>query len=310
VKAGATQLSATDRQGIVAFLALTFLLAWLTEFTAIAQGVRFDRPDLRAANLLSAVMLIPAFCAWIVRVTVTKEGFATAGLRFGPWQYYVLVWIGVPWLFIVVYGVTILVGAGRFDPLLHNLANLLAQRAAQTHTPSPAASSVMTLTLAFSLSVGILANMVFTFGEEFGWTGFLLPKLLPLGRWTAALTYGVIWGLWHAPVVYAGYDYPGYPVAGIAMMCLASVAFGLIQTALRIRANSVVLTSFFHACINSQGRGPVLFLVFAVQPLTGGILGAVGIVVMAAIGVWLLASTPQDRIDAVLSPSPSRAGLA
>jgi len=43
--------------------------------------------------------------------------------------------------------------------------------------------------------------MIFTFGEEFGWRGYLLPRLAPLGGISAAIITGVIWGLWHTPVI-------------------------------------------------------------------------------------------------------------
>ena len=44
-------------------------------------------------------------------------------------------------------------------------------------------------------------QMIFTFGEEFGWRGYLLPRLAPLGGISAAIITGVIWGLWHTPVI-------------------------------------------------------------------------------------------------------------
>jgi membrane protease YdiL (CAAX protease family) len=34
---------------------------------------------------------------------------------------------------------------------------------------------------------------LFGFGEEFGWRGYLLPKLMPLGRWKAYVLVGIIW---------------------------------------------------------------------------------------------------------------------
>ena len=63
----------------------------------------------------------------------------------------------------------------------------------------------------------LLALPIFTllmaplaFGEEWGWRGYLLPHLLPLGQWPAFLIGGVIWGLWHIPVVTAA-TYAGVP---------------------------------------------------------------------------------------------------
>ena len=145
-----------------------------------------------SAALLALVMFTPAIAAYIVRRFIAGEGFATAGLRRGPWRPYLLVWIGVPLLVAAIYAVTVLLGLGRFDPTLSQLT----------------------------------ARM-----EE----GFLLVRLLPLGRWRAALIYGALWGLWHAPIIVGGYNYPGYPVLGVIMMCALTTAFALTQTALRLR---------------------------------------------------------------------------
>jgi hypothetical protein len=41
---------------------------------------------------------------------------------------------------------------------------------------------------------------------------------MPLGKWKAYLIVGVIWGLWHAPLIAIGFNYPGMPVLGILMM--------------------------------------------------------------------------------------------
>jgi membrane protease YdiL (CAAX protease family) len=134
-----------------------------------------------------------------------------------------------------------------------------------------------------------------TFGEEFGWTGYLLPTLLPLGKWSATIIYGLIWGLWHAPVIAMGYNYPGHPFAGVAMMCLFTVALAMIQASLRIRYGSVLLTTWLHACVNAQGRGifPAVFSV--ANPLYGGFTGFIGLFTVGLIGVFLLARTPESK---------------
>ena len=42
-----------------------------------------------------------------------------------------------------------------------------------------------------SLLIAPGINAIFAFGEEWGWRGFLLPKLLPLGQWPALLLAGI-----------------------------------------------------------------------------------------------------------------------
>jgi len=282
-----------DWRAVRTFLALAFGLAWTAEGVALACGMRFTSLTPGSTALLASVMLTPAIAAFIVRRFITCEGFATAGLRRGPWHPYLLVWIGVPLLIAGIYALTILLGLGRFDPTLATLTARMREMAhgrPLPHLPPPLVLSAAIL--AQSLTLGVLVTSVFAFGEEFGWTGYLLVRLLPLGRWRAALIYGAIWGLWHAPVIAGGYNYPGYPVIGAVMMCALTIAFALTQTALRLRFDSVLLTSFFHASINTQGLGLLPMLVIGVSPILGGITGLVGVVAFGTLGTWLLARTP------------------
>ena len=282
-----------DWRAVRTFLALAFGLAWTAEGVALACGMRFTSLTPRSTALLASVMFTPAIAAFIVRRFITREGFATAGLRRGPWHSYLFVWIGVPLLVAGIYALTILVGQGRFDPTLAMLTARMREMAhgrPLPHLPPPLVLSAAIL--AQSLTLGVLVTSVFSFGEEFGWTGYLLVRLLPLGRWRAALIYGAIWGLWHAPVIAGGYNYPGYPVIGAVMMCALTIAFALTQTALRLRFDSVLLTSFFHASINTQGLGLLPMLVIGVSPILGGITGLVGVVAFGTLGTWLLARTP------------------
>ncbi|MEP7027148.1 MAG: CPBP family intramembrane glutamic endopeptidase [Candidatus Eisenbacteria bacterium] len=281
-------------RGVLAYLALAFGLAWTVEFVALARGVRFTSLTPPTTALLALVMLTPAIAAYIVRRFATREGFATAGLRRGPWRPYLFVWIGVPLLVVAIYAVTVLLGLGRFDPTLSELTARMEEMAQGRPIPQlPPLPVLAAAMFAQSLTLGVIITSVFTFGEEFGWTGYLLVQLLPLGRWRAALIYGALWGLWHAPVIAGGYNYPGHPVLGVLMMCALTTAFALSQTALRLRSDSVWLTSFFHASINIHGLGVFSMLVIGFSPVLGGVTGVVGIVAFGALGAWLLARTPE-----------------
>jgi len=283
-----------DWRGVWAYLAIAFGLAWTAEGIVLARGVRFTSLTVGSTLVLAAVMWTPAIAAFIVRRFVTHEGFATAGLRLGPKRPYLLAWIGVPLLIAAVFGLTVLFGWGHFDPTLAALYARIDEMARGQPVPTlPPPAIFGAVIFAQSLTIGVLVASVFTFGEEFGWTGFLLVRLLPLGRWRAAVIYGAIWGLWHAPIIAGGFNYPGYPMVGVVMMCVLTTAFALTQTALRMRYNSVLLTSFFHASINNQGLGIMSMLVVGVSPVLGGVTGILGIAAFAGLGLWLLAGTPE-----------------
>lgn len=286
--------SAIDWRGVAAYLVIAFGLAWTAEGVALACGMRFTSPTPGTTALLASIMFTPAIAAFIVRRFITREGFATAGLRRGPWRPYLVVWIGVPILIAGIYALTILLGLGRFDPSIAQLTDRIQEFARGQALPElPPPPVLAAAILAQSLTLGVLITSLFTFGEEFGWTGYLLVRLLPMGRWRAAVTYGVIWGLWHAPIIAGGFNYPGYPVLGPMLMCVLTIAFALTQTALRLRYRSVLLTSFFHASINTHGLGVIPMLVIGVSPVLGGVTGAVGILTFLALGAWLLARTPE-----------------
>jgi membrane protease YdiL (CAAX protease family) len=192
----------------------------------------------------------------------------------------------------------VLLGLGTFDPSVSRLTALLEAQAAGRPLPPLPPPRVLALAIfAQAMTLGVLVTSVATFGEEFGWTGYLLVQLLPLGRWRAALLYGAVWGLWHAPIIAAGFNYPGYPALGVAMMCALTAAFALTQTALRLRSDSVLLTSFFHASVNTQGLGVVPLLVVGASPVLGGVTGVVGIAAFAAVGAALLATTRRGPLD-------------
>ncbi|MBP2367515.1 membrane protease YdiL (CAAX protease family) [Pseudonocardia parietis] len=84
--------------------------------------------------------------------------------------------------------------------------------------------------------VGVLPAL----GEEIGWRGWLLPKLMPLGPLPAILVSGVVWGTWHTPVLLLGYNYPHAPgwlaVASMSAMC---ILVGAVLGWLRLRSGSV-----------------------------------------------------------------------
>ena len=283
-----------DWRGVNSYLAICFGVTWTIEIACLALGLRFDEADASVTPILALVMFIPAISAFAVRKWVTKEGFATANLCRGPIKPYLLVWMAVPSLFALIYGVTTLLGFGKFEPDFSNIIRNLPPLPPGKTLPPP---EVLIGSIGFaSLTVGVLITSIFTFGEEFGWTGYLLPALAPLGKWQAIILYGAIWGVWHAPLVWGGFNYPGHPIAGMILMCLFTISIGITQYFLLERYRSVYLTSVLHGCVNSQGRGiwPMLFT--QIHPILGGLVGLIGIALIT-IGGLALHGTKKNSVE-------------
>src|SRR5262249_30868734 len=157
-------------KAVAAYLAIAFGLAWSIEGVALARGMRLATPTIRSTALLASVMFTSAIAAWVVRL-VTREGFQSAGLRFGPWRPYLAVWIGVPLLVAAIYGLAIAAG-GRFDPTVSQLMAQIHDAARGRVIPKlPPPPVLAAAVFAQSLTLGVLITSLFTFGEEFGWTG-------------------------------------------------------------------------------------------------------------------------------------------
>ncbi len=280
-------------RGIGWYLLITMGLTWAIEGVMIAQGVRFDgAPPIYAQLVVAGVMWVPALTAFIVRRWITREGFADAGLRFGSWRPYALILVAAPLLFGLIYGLTGLLGLGTPD---WEMRAYVEMALAAGGDPSAIPANPTLLLLLVTTFITPWVNSIFAFGEEFGWTGYLMPRLLPLGRWKATLIYGMIWGLWHAPLILVGFNYPGHPYLGVLLMCGMAIALGMAQVALWLRTGSVILTAFLHGAFNSQAYGIWRVVYGDADPVLGGMGGLVGIAVMALIGAWLLARSPASR---------------
>ena len=134
-----------------------------------------------------------------------------------------------------------------------------------------------------------IANFLATFGEEFGWRGYLLPKLMPLGGRKAMLLIGLIWGVWHWPVIFMGYEYgfkyPGYPWVGPLLFIWITFCFAVFLGWLTLRSKSIWSAVIGHAASNGIAAAAVLATTgqpnTLLGPLPVGIIGSLGFALVA-----------------------------
>lgn len=299
---------------VVIYLAFAFGIAWLFGLIVYLTGGMVDSPVIvPGLNITLATVLIalgymwsPALAHILTRV-ITREGWRDTLLRPNfrrGWPYWFAAWLLPAVLTLVGAAVFFLLQPQYFDPELTLLRSMLP----------PGLEINLWLLVAVqivqAMLIAAVINSLFTFGEEFGWRAYLLPKLLPLGARNAVLVSGVIWGLWHAPVIAMGHnyglEYPGFPWSGILMMCVFTTAGGALISWVTLRGGSVWPAVIAHAVLNGIAGTAVLFTQGEPNPLVGplpvGIVGMAGFILFA---LWLLL-----RPDALEPVEPVRRAAA
>jgi len=272
-----------DLKGVLLFLGPTFFVSWIAQIEFVRTNDPFgDVPNMFGMAILTGIMWIPGLYAVLLHCMVQRRPFrelwhpstGRAAPKQSVWKAYAATMLIIPLITACAYGLTWLFGLGTPDWQFARLADLQG---------SPVSiPDVLGIMLPASIVIGPLINTAATLGEELGWRGFLLPRLMVLGKIRAYLLLGVIWGLWHAPLIVGGFNYPGYPVAGICMMIVACTAFGTFFNELSLSYGSVLLAAWMHAALNAQGYGIWHWMFPDVNPLLGGDTGITGLVVWTA----------------------------
>lgn len=230
---------------LVIFLLIAFALPFIMIFIYIAKCGWTMEGDFYGI-ICSVAMLCPALANILTRI-ITKEGTAdlNLNLRFNGQKKYYCIALLVP----VLCSLVIVLCAALFLLPSDSLAEVLK------NTNYGEAGSVVLYLISMSVSA-----FMFGFGEEFGWRGYLTPKLEKLMPSAAAiLVTGVIWGLWHAPLIACGHDfgkgYWGDPWLGIILMCVACIGFSFYLTALTKATGSSLTAGVAHMAINNITTG-------------------------------------------------------
>ncbi|HIE30029.1 TPA: CPBP family intramembrane metalloprotease, partial [Candidatus Poribacteria bacterium] len=133
---------------------------------------------------------------------------------------------------------------------------------------------------------GVTINAVAGFGEELGWRGFLQRELGFLGFWKSSTVIGVIWGVWHAPLILQGHNYPQHPLIGVFMMIIWCILLAPIFSYVRLKAKSVIAAAVIHGSLNATA-GLSIMVVKGGNDLIIGVTGLAGFIVLAAVNLGI-----------------------
>jgi len=128
----------------------------------------------------------------------------------------------------------------------------------------------LTPALAFALQLGVMATLgtlqgcISALGEELGWRGYMLTRLIDAGVRRPVLISGLIWGAWHLPLILSGQYASGpSPLLSAAMFLPTVVCGAYVAAFVRLASGSVWPAVLFHGAWNAIVQG-------AFDPYTAG----------------------------------------
>ena len=285
-----------DFKRILIFLGITFGLTWaycLLLVYPMANGSSLSGvPALMLQLAVAATMFIPCIGVLLTRL-LTKEGFKDAWLHphlKGNIKYYLLAWFGPGVLTVAGMGLYFLLYPENLDLSFSYFAATLESAGAPMETLPIPIGLLMAVQCMQALFMAPALNCVTCFGEEWGWRGYLLPKVSRhLSPVPTMLVTGIIWGLWHAPLTIIGHNYGlgywGFPFTGIAMMCLFCITLGVFLSFVTLKTGSCIPAIIGHGAINGIAAIGIYFTSDGgnafIGPAPTGIIGMIPFILVA-----------------------------
>jgi uncharacterized protein len=222
-----TRLTDTSKAAIFSVLVLLMAVGYALLIKALGLT-----PDLGLAALW---MCTPTVATLIMLLMVTREGYSKEGWKsLGLHRLGLNVW----W---IAFGVTLLITVAAS-------AIVWATPLASFRVPE---MGIVGTLVDFLIEVVLITLTVVLF-EEIGMRGYLLPKLLSLGRTPALVLSGLVWATWHMPLILLTPVFPvGNKLISLPLFYATIVAASFLFGYLRIYTGSVWPASIAHSVHNA-----------------------------------------------------------
>jgi len=258
----------SDKKALRLFFIIVAVLSIAVEIVWIIGGETATQ-----SGISSILMMIPFVAAFVTSKKYYKKqgalGFKKCNFSF------IMLSLFFPLIYLLSsYGLYWILSKDAFSI---NFTSLIEAAAAYSGRELPDNIAVI-----ISLTVMIPVSILTALGEEAGWRGFMYPVMQRLwGFRKAIIVSGIIWAVWHLPIIIAGLYYPPEMnlLFVIPLFFIEVFALTIIITWLRVKSNSVWTAILFHAAHNYFDQ--VVF-----QSMTGGansvyFVGEIGILTLA-----------------------------
>lgn len=273
-----------EKKKILIFLAFCFGISWLSAGIFYLCGI--DYQSVWGFLFATVYMFFPLISVLLTQLVTGEKPLSDIGVSFRLNKWW---WLG--WLVIIPLPILLSIPVSALFPGVSigadtdTLKQTMDAMQAQGLSLGPWGVGIITLLSGFV--AGLTINALFAFGEESAWRGFLHRLLKGKGFWKECLIIGVIWGIWHAPLILMGHNYPSHPVAGVFMMVAFCVLVTPLMVFIRERSGSVTMAAIAHGTINALGGLPIVYLI-GYKELLSGITGLAGFIVLALADIVIL----------------------
>jgi len=260
------------------FIVFTFSISWLMFIIFFLSGGEWN--TLPAQIMMVCYMFAPLLSAVVVQKVIYSEPlkeYLGISFKINPWFF--AAWFIMPLITFLTIGISAAFPSVIFDPSMEGFFQRYASVLNPEQLTQMKEQMLNAKVLFFFLGVvqalvaGITINAIAAFGEEAGWRGLLVKEYGDKSFLEASLRIGLIWGLWHSPVIALGYNYPEHPAVGVFMMIVWCILLSIVFNYIRIKTKSVVGAAFIHGTTNAVAGLALLYI-------TGGndiIIGLTGI---------------------------------
>jgi uncharacterized protein len=256
---------------IIYFIFLAFAISWssvvLLRLLDIAYGSLWF-------TIITAILFMgaPAIATFLVKKVVFKEKLSDYGLQFKVFDYRWIIHAAIGTILFLFLSLLIVYVLGNVlhlsyfglvdfseEGLRAAMQKIAGDKEVNTESlPHPVL--LLILGAAGGVVSGAIINLPFTFGEEFGWRGLLHKETQQLGFVKSALLIGLIWGVWHAPIILMGHNYNNNSFAGVFMMVVFCVVLSFPMAYVRVKSKNVLGPSMLHGMINGSANILALYV--------------------------------------------------
>ena len=295
-----------DKKGTAKYLAWTFLIAWIAQ---VVIAVLYRN------GLAAAVRLLMMPMMFVPLLGVLLSGYTLRGMGWKPHlkgkiKMLLAAWFLPALLAAIGAAIYFAVFPGHFDMSGEYLvANGGAEALKQLQSQGLTYPVYILISVLTCLTYVPLINMLLAVGEEAGWRGFLYPQLKArFGKRRGWLIGGIIWGMWHWPLMWLigyeyGTDYAGFPIVGMLVFCIFTTTVGILCDWLYEKTGCIWIPSILHGAINGAGTIPLAICAantgsaILLGPAPIGILAGLPLIVCAMVLLFKSAKAERQQDD-------------